>query len=301
MTMTEYNDIVVQDGRIFFGVKKVDGPAEGSPGGCISSSESRPSPRSRRRRGLVRQRRGGPATPSSDASRTCTAYRPAVVRRRLQVELAVPRAEHERPPLRLRVPQHRLRVEGGPHGHGAVGQVGDLDPLLVLLGTGRAVPLDAGDVEGVELVLLPLLARLDLLCPSPPCRSDPFPTYPSRDSTICALTLVAASAPPGAFARPGRGAPVAAWYSGDGRLCTRPRSLRSSGGRAQRIPASRVTEAPLRRRPGALGGHRDITRSTRVARRRYEEADHDRVRPRRRATPAPPRSRSPCSRAGSRT
>ncbi|MCH5675759.1 PQQ-binding-like beta-propeller repeat protein [Streptomyces gilvus] len=31
MTMTEYNDIVVQDGRIFFGVKKVDGPAKGQP------------------------------------------------------------------------------------------------------------------------------------------------------------------------------------------------------------------------------------------------------------------------------
>ncbi|MET9910764.1 PQQ-binding-like beta-propeller repeat protein [Streptomyces sp. NPDC006476] len=31
MTMTEYNDIVVQDGRIFFGVKKVDGPAKGRP------------------------------------------------------------------------------------------------------------------------------------------------------------------------------------------------------------------------------------------------------------------------------
>lgn len=31
MTMTDYNDIVVQDGRIFFGVKKVDGPAKGQP------------------------------------------------------------------------------------------------------------------------------------------------------------------------------------------------------------------------------------------------------------------------------
>jgi len=31
MTTTEYNDIVVQDGRIFFGVKKVDGPAKGQP------------------------------------------------------------------------------------------------------------------------------------------------------------------------------------------------------------------------------------------------------------------------------
>lgn len=29
MTMTEYNDIVVQDGRLFFGVKKADGPAKG--------------------------------------------------------------------------------------------------------------------------------------------------------------------------------------------------------------------------------------------------------------------------------
>lgn len=31
MTMTDYNDIVVQDGRVFFGVKKVDGPAKGQP------------------------------------------------------------------------------------------------------------------------------------------------------------------------------------------------------------------------------------------------------------------------------
>ncbi|MGW2833519.1 PQQ-binding-like beta-propeller repeat protein [Streptomyces sp. NPDC001286] len=31
MTTTEYNDIVVEDGRIFFGVKKVDGPAKGQP------------------------------------------------------------------------------------------------------------------------------------------------------------------------------------------------------------------------------------------------------------------------------
>ncbi|MFI6660319.1 PQQ-binding-like beta-propeller repeat protein [Streptomyces sp. NPDC050523] len=31
MTMTEYNDILVEDGRLFFGVKKVDGPAKGRP------------------------------------------------------------------------------------------------------------------------------------------------------------------------------------------------------------------------------------------------------------------------------
>ena len=31
MTMTDYNDIVVQDGRLFFGRKKVDGPAKGEP------------------------------------------------------------------------------------------------------------------------------------------------------------------------------------------------------------------------------------------------------------------------------
>ncbi|WOX13008.1 PQQ-binding-like beta-propeller repeat protein [Streptomyces sp. N50] len=31
MTMTDYNDIVVQDGRIFFGVKKAEGPAAGQP------------------------------------------------------------------------------------------------------------------------------------------------------------------------------------------------------------------------------------------------------------------------------
>ncbi|MCX4883939.1 hypothetical protein [Streptomyces sp. NBC_00847] len=31
MTMTEYNDIVVQDGRLFFGAKKADGPAKGQP------------------------------------------------------------------------------------------------------------------------------------------------------------------------------------------------------------------------------------------------------------------------------
>ncbi len=85
------------------------------------------------------------------------------MRRGLQVELAVPRAEDEGPPFGLRVPQHGVGVERGPHGHGTVGQIGDLDALLVLLGTGRAVPLDAGDVEGVQLVPLALLARLDLL------------------------------------------------------------------------------------------------------------------------------------------
>ena len=31
MTMTDYNDIVVEDGRLFFGVKKADGPAKGEP------------------------------------------------------------------------------------------------------------------------------------------------------------------------------------------------------------------------------------------------------------------------------
>jgi outer membrane protein assembly factor BamB len=31
MTMTDYNDIVVEDGRLFFGVKKADGPAKGQP------------------------------------------------------------------------------------------------------------------------------------------------------------------------------------------------------------------------------------------------------------------------------
>ena len=85
----------------------------------------------------------------------------------LQVELAVPRAEDERPPLGLRVPQHRLGLQGGPHGDGAVGQMGDLHALLVLLGAGRAVPLDLRDVEGVQLVPLPFLARLDVLGLSP--------------------------------------------------------------------------------------------------------------------------------------
>ena len=50
------------------------------------------------------------------------------------------------------------------------------------------------------------------------------------------------------------------------------------GGRAQRIPAFRVMEVPPRSRPGALGGRSQTMRSTRVARRRYEEADHVRVR-----------------------
>ena len=75
---------------------------------------------------------------------------PAVVRCGLQVELAVACAEYEGPPLRLRVPQHGVRIQGGPHGHRALGEVGDLDALLVLLGTGRAVPLDAGDVQAVR-------------------------------------------------------------------------------------------------------------------------------------------------------
>ncbi|MCF4140623.1 hypothetical protein L1856_32935 [Streptomyces sp. Tue 6430] len=33
MTMTDHNDVVVQNGRLFFGVKKAEGPAAGRPKG----------------------------------------------------------------------------------------------------------------------------------------------------------------------------------------------------------------------------------------------------------------------------
>ncbi|CAK7280530.1 hypothetical protein SGPA1_11323 [Streptomyces misionensis JCM 4497] len=128
--------------------------------------------------------------------------RPRVVRHGLQVELPVPRPQHERPPLRLRVAQHRVRVEGGTHRDGPFGEVRDLHALLVLLGARGAVPLDARDVERVQLVALALLACLDLRF-----RLHHGAATPSRRlRTVPALTLVATDRPAGTPGDPGKGA-----------------------------------------------------------------------------------------------
>ena len=108
--------------------------------------------------------------------------RAAIVRGGLQVELPIPRPEHKGPPLRLGVPQHGLGVEGRPHGHGAVRQVRDLDALLVLLRTRRAVPLDAGDIERVESFFSRSLRALT----SSSCASAPL---------SCASAMVLGSLP----------------------------------------------------------------------------------------------------------
>ena len=89
------------------------------------------------------------------------------------------------------------------------GQVRDLDPLLVLLGARRALPLDARDVQGVELVPLPLLARRDVLSASSAMFRRPLPHV--RERHLRRHPSGAGTAPAGVFRDPG-GPVRPGWY-----------------------------------------------------------------------------------------
>lgn len=192
---------------------------------------------------------------------------PAVARVRLQVELAVPGTQHERPPLRLGVAQHRVRVERGTHRHRAGGQVRDLHPLLVVLGARRAVPLHVRDVERVQLVPLAFLARLAFLVRL----IGHGGSGPSYGSTSCTTTLLGAFVqvrgfPPTALVRvvrrraatdpagPADGPVVAGCYSCIRPFVYAPRNAPFWRSRPAdpRLPSHGSSP---RHRPGALGGH----------------------------------------------